>query len=198
MRHESKRTFRIFGTFGAAILLSTAWPATGAAGGSDHAQGAAGATLADAPARTGAASHAAPAAGDAASDEKHARPRPVPSLLPSARRFYQQVWGIDILGVKPVSSGSLLRFSYRVLDPQKARTLNDKKSAPVLIDYRTHAALVVPTMEKVGQLRQTPTPEAGREYWMLFSNKGNLVGPGSRVDVVIGTFRASGLIVQPG
>ena len=117
-------------------------------------------------------------------------------LTTGAKKYYEAIWGVDILGVKPVSSGTLLRFSYRVVDAKKATTLNDKKASPYLYDQATRAKLVVPTMEKIGQLRQSSTPEEGREYWMLFSNKGNLVKPGSRVDVVVGAFRAEGLIVQ--
>jgi hypothetical protein len=55
---------------------------------------------------------------------------------------------------------------------------------------------VVPSLEKVGQLRQSATPEAGKVYWMAFSNKGRLVKRGDRVNVVIGTFRAGGLVVN--
>jgi hypothetical protein len=51
-------------------------------------------------------------------------------------------------------------------------------------------------MEKVGELRQTATPELGREYWMVFANRGKLVKPGQRVDVMIGPFRAEGLTVE--
>ncbi|MBI3449617.1 MAG: hypothetical protein HY049_11970 [Acidobacteria bacterium] len=127
----------------------------------------------------------------------HVRPARRAALPPSARTYYQNVWGVDILGVKPVSSGTMIRFSYRVVDATKAKTLNDKSLSPLLVDQKTNAALVVPVMEKVGQLRQTSTPENGREYWILFSNKGNFVKAGSRVDVVIGSFRANGLIVEP-
>jgi hypothetical protein len=56
--------------------------------------------------------------------------------------------------------------------------------------------LVVPSLEKVGQLRQSGTPEAGRTYWMAFSNKGRLVKRGDRVNVVIGQFRAQGLVAD--
>jgi hypothetical protein len=48
----------------------------------------------------------------------------------------------------------------------------------------------------VGQLRQSGPPEPGKTYWMVFSNKGNLVKTGHRVAVVIGQFRATGLAVQ--
>ncbi len=121
---------------------------------------------------------------------------------PSARRsargdaYYKQVWGIDNIVVRETSSGIMIRFSYRVVDAEKAKVLNDKKATPYLIEEKTGAALQVPMMEKVGQLRQTATPKNGREYWMVFANKGEFVKPGSRVDVVIGKFRVNGLVVQ--
>ena len=106
------------------------------------------------------------------------------------------VWGIDSLDVKWTESGEVIRFSYRVLDPVKAKVLNDKKNEPSLIDPQAGVKLVVPSLEKVGQLRQSSTPEAGKVYWMAFSNKGRLVKRGHQVDVVIGTFRGEGLVVN--
>jgi hypothetical protein len=82
------------------------------------------------------------------------------------------------------------------LDANKAKTLNSKKLEPSLIDPRAGVKLVVPSLEKVGQLRQSSTPEPGKSYWMAFSNKGQLVKPGDHVDVVIGPFRAQGLLVE--
>ena len=113
-----------------------------------------------------------------------------------ARDYYQAAWGVDSLGVRTVESGQLIRFNYRVVNAEKAQVLNDKKANPYLIGEASHVKLVIPSMEKVGQLRQSSTPEAGRSYWMVFSNKGGYVKPGDRVSVVIGTFRASGLVVQ--
>jgi hypothetical protein len=51
-------------------------------------------------------------------------------------------------------------------------------------------------MEKIGELRQVSEPQAGREYWIIFSNPGKLVRPGNRVDVVAGPLRVSGLYVE--
>jgi len=113
-----------------------------------------------------------------------------------AQQYYSLIWGVDSLSVKSVESGEIIRFSYRVLEPGKAKVLNDKKKEPSLIDPRAGVKLVVPALEKVGQLRQSSPPEAGRVYWMAFSNKGRLVKPGHHVNVVIGNFRAEGLIVQ--
>jgi hypothetical protein len=54
----------------------------------------------------------------------------------------------------------------------------------------------VPLMDKVGKLRQSSPPEAGKTYWMLFSNKGGHVKRGDKVNIVIGKFRADGLVVD--
>ncbi|HUO94923.1 MAG TPA: hypothetical protein VMT92_01715 [Steroidobacteraceae bacterium] len=135
------------------------------------------------------ATKAAPAAGHAT----HYQPD---RFAGRAGKYYQLTWGIDSLSVKLVESGELVRFSYRVLDSARARTLNDKQNEASLIDPKAGVSLVVPTMEKIGQLRQSAAPEAGRSYWMAFSNKGRRVARGDRVDVVIGTFRASNLVVD--
>ena len=110
--------------------------------------------------------------------------------------YYGQIWGVDSLSVKSTEQGEIIRFAYRVLDADRAQALNDKKAEPALIDQRAGVKLVVPQLEKVGKLRQTPTPVAGKSYWMAFSNKGRLVKRGDRVTVVIGRFRADGLVVE--
>ena len=110
--------------------------------------------------------------------------------------YYQSVWGIDSLAVRAVESGQLIRFKYRVLDAAKAQQLNDKKAEPALIDPRAGVQLVVPSLEKVGQLRQTMSPEEGKVYWMAFSNPRRSVKPGDRVTIIIGRFRAKNLVVE--
>ena len=113
-----------------------------------------------------------------------------------AGSYYKLVWGVDSLAVRWAESGEVIRFNYRVLDAEKAKTLNDVKLEPSLNDARAGVSLVVPTLEKVGKLRQSETPEEGKSYWMAFSNKGRLVKRGDRVDIVIGQFHADGLVVD--
>jgi hypothetical protein len=110
--------------------------------------------------------------------------------------YFQRNWGVDIVGVRPVSSGYMLEFRYRVLDPKKAQSLNNKKARPYVIDEATGIRLAVPSMENIGELRQVATPEANRTYFMIFGNPGKLVKSGSPVSVVIGDFRVNGLIVN--
>ena len=140
----------------------------------------------------------------AAAFDSNAKPvsRPDPSrfqpnhFAKRAGLHYGLVWGVDSLSVKSVESGEIIRFTYRVLDAEKAKVLNDRKSEPSLIDPRAGVRLVVPQLEKVGQLRQSSAPVAGKAYWMAFSNKGRLVRRGDHVTVAIGNFRAEGLVVE--
>ncbi len=110
--------------------------------------------------------------------------------------YYAGVWGIDSLEVRYTESGEMIRFSYRVLDPDKAAALGAKEAEPALEDPQGGVRLSIPQMENVGKLRQNSTPEAGKSYWMAFSNTGRRVRPGHAVDVVIGHFRAHGLVVN--
>jgi hypothetical protein len=113
-----------------------------------------------------------------------------------AGMYYRSVWGVDSLSVKAAESGDLIRFSYRILDPQKAKVFNDKNTAAYLNSPEHRIQLVVPSLEKVGQLRQVNTPQAGTSYWMAFSNPHRTVKHGERVNIVIGQFHADGLVVE--
>ena len=141
---------------------------------------------------------AAAAAGKAAAPQPQRKPLSLRQvkLTEKAKNYYVAAWGVDKLKVSYTSSGNLIRFSYRVADPERAKLLADKKATPYLLGQRSRALLHVPVMDKVGQLRQAATPQAGLEYWMVFSNKGNLIKPGDRVNVMIGTFHADGLVVE--
>jgi hypothetical protein len=135
----------------------------------------------------------APAKSAKASSPSHYQPNRFPKR---AQEYYGVIWGLDSLSVKAVESGALIRFSYRILDPQKARILNDKKVEAFLDSPDKRVRLSIPSLEKVGQLRQTSNEEAGRIYWMAFSNPRRTIKPGDHVNVVIGDFHAEGLLVE--
>ena len=59
---------------------------------------------------------------------------------------YKLVWGVESLSVKLAESGEMIRFSYRVIDAGKAKTLNDRKAEPSLIDPQAGVQLVVPAL----------------------------------------------------
>jgi hypothetical protein len=110
--------------------------------------------------------------------------------------YFKRNWGVELINVTPVSSGYMLALRYRVLDPDRAKVLNDRKSKAYLIDEATGTVLAVPAMENVGELRPGAEPESGRNYFMIFGNPGQLVKKGSRVSFRVGNLRASGLVVE--
>jgi hypothetical protein len=136
---------------------------------------------------------ALPAIVDAASEKS---PYSATSLPKNAKKHHLVTGGIDNLKVRRTASGNLIRFSYRVTDAERAKGLSDKQAKPYLISHRSRAVLQVPVMDKVGQLRQAGPPREGQEYWMVFSNKGDVVKAGERVSVVIGSYRFDGLPVE--
>lgn len=109
--------------------------------------------------------------------------------------YFQRNWGVDLVGVRRVSSGLMLRFDYRVVDSNKAMALVDRKSRPYLVDEATGTVLAIPAMENIGELRQVAPLEESRTYFMIFGNPGALVKPGGHVTVVVGNFRAVGMVV---
>ncbi|WP_230380827.1 hypothetical protein [Burkholderia ubonensis] len=144
-----------------------------------------------------AAQQGAPAAGAKAAPAAGVRHSPYrPDLTRRARTYYMMTRGIDNLKVHRIASDNLIRFSYRVTDPVAAKRLADRSATPYLYGQTSHALLEVPVMDKVGQLRQSGSIEAGREYWMVFSNKGNVVKSGERVNVIIGSLHIDGLVVE--
>ena len=183
MTPESKRTTLMTTRFGASqFLLSRSLNAILLAG-----LFAAGTIVSGQSAQTPAPAVKAPA------HRSHYSPNPFPKR---AVQFYQEVWGIDSITVRAAESGELIRFNYRVINATKAKQLNDKKAEPALIDPRAGVQLVVPSLEKVGQLRQSIPPENGKIYWMAFSNPRRTVKPGDHVNIVIGNFHADNLVVE--
>jgi hypothetical protein len=136
------------------------------------------------------------ATGTSLEKKKNVSPFHTASLPIRAKEYYQSKWGVDDLLVRRTASGNLVRFSYRVTDPARAKGLGDRSATPYMYGQRSRALLHIPVMENIGQLRQTGIPDAGQEYWMVFSNKGDLINAGDRVNVIIGTFHADGLLVE--
>jgi len=108
--------------------------------------------------------------------------------------YFERRYGIGALSVHAVSAGSSLEFRCRVLDPEKANALADKRAAPQMIDRKTGKKLSVPAAD--GKSHQSAAPEAGQEYSVVFGNRDKIVKPGNMVDVVVGTVRMSGLTVE--
>ncbi len=115
---------------------------------------------------------------------------------PRDKTFMKRQWGIEVVFVRRTGAGFMLEFRYKVLDPDKAKALFDRQTKPVLTHLESGARMVVPTPAKTGALRNSNTPQAGRIYWMFFSNPARFVQPGELVSIEIGDFLADNLVVQ--
>ncbi|MEI6808353.1 MAG: hypothetical protein WCN95_06500 [bacterium] len=106
-------------------------------------------------------------------------------------------WGIEITSLRMSGHGRLIDFRYRVLDPEKAAVMGDRKVSPSMIEQATGTKLVIPNTPKLGPLRQSAMRlEKGKVYFMLFANSGRLVKSGSQVTIVIGDFKVRDLTVE--
>jgi len=115
---------------------------------------------------------------------------------PREKTFLKRTWGVEVMFVRQTAAGYMLEFRYKVLDPEKAKPLFERRTKPVLIHAETGAKLIVPTPAKTGALRNSNPPIAGQIYWMFFANPGKLVKPGEHVSIEIGKFRVDGLVVR--
>src|SRR5512140_2698784 len=82
----------------------------------------------------------------------------------------RDTWGIDVVRIFATASGAMLDFLFRVIDPEKAAPLFGRRTKAYLVNEVTKRALAVPDAPKTGPLRNTGHPEAGRTYFMVFSN----------------------------
>jgi hypothetical protein len=108
----------------------------------------------------------------------------------------QRRYGIDVVGVRRLASGWMLQMRYRVLDPTKAAPFANEHLRPFLIHDKSGAKLAVPSMENIGELRQSGRLKSDRDYYMLFGNANQLVQSGDHVTVVVGSARIEGLVVE--
>src|SRR6266545_2732852 len=76
------------------------------------------------------ASAAVAQANDGAAGRKTSPYRAAAKLTPKAQTYYVAAWGVDKLRVSYTSSGNLIRFTYRVTDPRRAKALSAKASPP--------------------------------------------------------------------
>ena len=110
----------------------------------------------------------------------------------------EEKWGVKVESLRTSAAGNLLDFRYRIIDPEKASYLVDRRNKAYMIDQVSGKVLSVPTTGKVGPLRQTVRyglPKKDRVYFILFGNH-HIIKPGNKVTVVIGDFKAENIVVE--
>ena len=117
-------------------------------------------------------------------------------LSKGQKTLLKREWGIEVEFVRHSSAGYMLEFRYRVHDPELAAPIFERGDKPLLTPQETGARLSVPSPGKTGPLRNSDPPLQGKSYWMFFANPGVYVKKGDKVDIEIGDFKVTGLVVQ--
>jgi len=121
----------------------------------------------------------------------------IPTVTEQEQAGPGEPWGIRVIGIRRTAADYMLDFRYRMLDPEKATAIMDRKIKPQLIVEKNGRTLQVPVSAKIGPLRQSPKfAKVDRNYFMFFANPGREVKAGDKVTVVIGDFKAEHLIVE--
>ncbi len=110
----------------------------------------------------------------------------------------QNPLGIHVTGLRLSAGGFMIDLRYRVVDPELAKGLLDKKVPAYLVDETSGARIGVPSTSKLGRLRQGAHADirTDRDYAMLFGNPGRYLKPGAAVTLVAGDIEVPHLIVH--
>lgn len=103
-------------------------------------------------------------------------------------------WGVEVVGVRLTAAGHMLDARYKVLDPVKAVPLFDRHTKAFLIHLPSGTEIPVYSPAKVGPMRSTNAPQAGRIYFIFFSNPLGMVKQGDPVTFKIGDFEAAAAV----
>ncbi len=105
-------------------------------------------------------------------------------------------WGVLPLNARITGAGHFVDFRYRVEDPEKAKSVLDKKNKISMMDEASGQILYVPET-KIGPLRGSSSkPIPGKTYAVIFSNRAGMIKKGVKVTVTIGDMIIKGIVVE--
>jgi hypothetical protein len=104
-------------------------------------------------------------------------------------------YGIEVVALHLTAGNHMVDLRYKIVDPQKAKAITTKEVRPYLVDSAGRRYFT-PSAPKIGQLRNTGAPQAGRTYFALFANPGGALQRGAKVNVVIGDYYSKNLAIQ--
>jgi hypothetical protein len=121
------------------------------------------------------------------------RPSAGSTPVPAAPRSVEDRWGLQITGMRLAFGGKGLDLRYKVLDPAKATNLLHMQGITYIIDQASGKSIPLP-FQRENQTSQKLV--AGKTYFALLSNKGQVVKQGSKVTVVIGNSREKDVMIE--
>ena len=145
------------------------------------------------PAPSAAGSAGGPPGAAAATPAEAAAITPGEDAAASAGALAER-WGVEVVGARLTAAGHMLDVRYKVLDPDKAAPLFSSSNKALLIHPASGAEIPVYSPAKIGPMRSTNTPQAGRTYFIFFSNPMGMVKQGDPVTFKIGDFEAAAIV----
>jgi hypothetical protein len=117
--------------------------------------------------------------------------------------FSQQstaVWeanGIKVDRVTLSAAGMLVDLRYHITNLELAKKVITRPTDMALIDQKSGNILLIPNAARTGKVQQFHlTDDKKREYWVLFSNTGQLIKSGSKVTFSIGSLQIKDITVD--
>jgi hypothetical protein len=101
--------------------------------------------------------------------------------------------GIEVSSVRLTAGGRALDLRYKIVDPEKAARLADPQSIAYLVEPASAVRLGMPNTP---QRRTAEKLASGKTHFMLFANTGQVVKPGGKVDLMVGSYMAQNLAVE--
>ncbi len=108
-------------------------------------------------------------------------------------------WGIELVRLGLSAAGYMIDFRYKLIDPEKADSLFNRKTKLYLVHQKTSKTIPVYNPAKVGPMRQTAIePKSGRNYFIMFANPGRLIQPGDKITLIVGDSKIENLTISGG
>lgn len=98
----------------------------------------------------------------------------------------KQAWGVEPIHARVTANGYMIEFRYKVLDPEKALILSDRKDFPYMVSLKSRAKLSVPYFPTVGYVKSNRGfLHKGRNYSAIFSNENRHMLRGDQVKIQV-------------
>jgi hypothetical protein len=105
---------------------------------------------------------------------------------------FEEQSGLQITLVAVTAAGGMVDIRFKVMDVEKAKKiLQDEKKLPVLTTEGSNVSLK-PAPETLQDVKL----ESGLIYYILYSNTGNLIKPGTPVSIVFGDLLLEPIIAK--
>ena len=110
----------------------------------------------------------------------------------ASQSAFEEATGVQLVRITVSAGGGMLDLRYRIMDPDKAAIVHDKKKPPTIVDEATGRSASQSWMPHHGG----GEPKFAVTYYELIYNPDGIIKRGDRVTLVIGDTRLAHVIVQ--